>query len=91
MPKLFESVRGHPMSDHDNLLALAGWLIGDLDWDDIDGFDRQEALIEYGLAEEAIATEDDVGEFSEYVVGETFCRLTELGKAARAAWRGSKK
>jgi len=79
------------MTDQEKLLALAGWLIGDLDWNDIDGSDRQDALIKHGLAVETIATEADVGDDSDYEVGDTFCRLTELGKAARAAWRASKK
>lgn len=81
------------MTDHENLLVLAGWLIGDdWNWYDIEGLERQEMLVKQGMIIEVTATEADVGKYSEFEVGDTICKLTELGKAARAAWRiGEKK
>lgn len=77
------------MTDHENLLVLAGWLVGNHwgQWGDIDGIERQDVFIRFGLAEEVIATEEDVEENRKFKVGDKLCKLTELGIAALTAWQ----
>lgn len=82
------------MTDHENLLVLAGWLV-DEDWTglDIDAPDRYEAIVQFGLGEEMIATEADANAEiveDEFHIGREICKLTELGKTARIAWLAKK-
>jgi hypothetical protein len=48
----------------------------------IDGADLQEAIVKSGLGEHREATAADIGENSDYRIGDDFVALTEAGKRA---------
>ena len=78
------------MSDTQNLLRLADWLIQHLLDDcggDLDGGDLQDKLVEHGLLQGRPATAEDCAEdwAQEYDVGDPIFVRTPLGNRARSA------